>query len=69
MNLVDIIKNIQIPHFTMKTFTHFTSLFVFQSRGARAVFQLYPENSEQVGGKKWCHSLFYDGLCVDVFTI
>ena len=51
INHVDIIKNIQIPHFTMKTFTYVTSLFVFQSRGARAVFQLYPENSEQVGGK------------------
>uniref|UniRef100_A0A8C2ZX92 BUD23 rRNA methyltransferase and ribosome maturation factor n=1 Tax=Cyclopterus lumpus TaxID=8103 RepID=A0A8C2ZX92_CYCLU len=27
---------------------YFSSLFVFQSRGSRAVFQLYPENSEQL---------------------
>lgn len=36
--------------FLMKTFYNLSLLF--QSRGSRAVFQLYPENSEQVKGEK-----------------
>lgn len=43
-------SNIQEAYFLMKTFSNL--FLLFQSRGSRAVFQLYPENSEQVKGEK-----------------
>lgn len=41
-------SNILIPYLITEALTNFSFPFVFQSRGSRAVFQLYPENSEQV---------------------
>lgn len=45
--------------FLMKTF--YNLFLLFQSRGSRAVFQLYPENSEQVKGGKKPSLCFHEG--------
>lgn len=47
------ILSLKYPGSLFLTKTFYNLFLLFQSRGSRAVFQLYPENSEQVkGGKK-----------------
>lgn len=47
------ILSLKYPGSLFLTKTFYNLFLLFQSRGSRAVFQLYPENSEQVkGGEK-----------------